>query len=506
MIIAVIPIRNFSESKKWILDHQNAVDGFEFRLDFMKIFDLSIIALLKEIAKCPIIFTLRKKSQGGECILAEKDRLDLIQQLCTLSPEYLDLEYDVSHEFISTITKSFPAIRLICSYHDFSNTPDNLDRILTKMQNPLFFTYKIATQAQSTLDALRILQFVQKNSKTHLLTGIAMGELGQCTRILAPVVGSYFNFVSVQNECNVPGQLTVSDAREIYYVQKHNKNTKIFALLGDPVEQSIGHFFHNQKISTLKKNAVYIKLKVHPDELSSVVNITKTLPFSGFSVTMPLKKTIVPLLDEVDLSVLNIGAINTIINNSNTLKGFNTDGFGAFNAVKKHVQTLPSTIILLGAGGTARAIAHAAKNWDMQIFIFNRTLAHAQLLADAVNGQAFSLSELHSIKQYPEALIVNTLPNNVNLFSVIPSVSEGSHQLARDCHGQTLRGLAMTTVSNFFSKNNIVLDCVYFPRETDFLKKAKEIGCICVSGYDMFIEQARLQLALWFPESSQDTA
>ncbi|MDX1900546.1 MAG: type I 3-dehydroquinate dehydratase [Gammaproteobacteria bacterium] len=501
MIIATIPILDFLSTKNLIERVRSEVDGFEFRLDYLKEFNLTLIKDLMHFAKRPIIFTLRKKTETavasargyevfsrGDPVFKSMDtpdpastaglrglamtrcheelRLNIIEQLCALKPDYFDIEHDVSIEFVQNCQRKFSTIRWIRSYHNYLETPKNLKGILESMQHACFSYYKMAMQARSTVDALRILQFGQKNA----LTAIAMGEFGQCTRILSRVIENDFHFVSVNERiATAAGQLSVEELKNCYHFHQHNENTRIYALLGDPVENSLGHVIHNQYIRENHLNAVYIKLKIRAHELAEAFLMMQTLPFSGFSVTMPLKEVIVPLLDEMDEEAKNMGAVNTVLKMKNGFKGFNTDGEGAMCAIKKYLPQLPRKMMVLGSGGAARAIIHAAKKEGMEIVIFNRTLERANQLAEHVKGRAYSLDELQQFNKISDAILVNTLPNGVIHFE-----------------------------PQNFSNEIPVMDCVYLPKETYFLAAARKAGCVCIPGEEMFLEQAKLQQRKWF--------
>jgi 3-dehydroquinate dehydratase/shikimate dehydrogenase len=164
-----------------------------------------------------MIFTLRNKSQGGFYLHNETQRLQDITSLCEISPDFLDLEYDISKEFLQKIHEVFPKIKLICSYHNFNETPQNLPSLLGDMQNPCFQIYKIATQANSITDSKRMLQFVKETHQTIPLIGICMGEHGKVTRILGPKAGNILNYACVSDElATAPGQISLKELVNIY--------------------------------------------------------------------------------------------------------------------------------------------------------------------------------------------------------------------------------------------------------------------------------------------------
>ena len=146
----------------------NQADGIEFRLDLFSPNDIEKLECLD--TDQPLLFTFRK------------EQLPLIDWLLSLKPALVDLEWDSAEVLLQKITEKYPTAKIILSYHNHDTTPENLEAILTKMQSPYAYAYKLATMAHSTLDALRTLHFVKTHPKIRL-SGICMGKHGQPTRI-----------------------------------------------------------------------------------------------------------------------------------------------------------------------------------------------------------------------------------------------------------------------------------------------------------------------------------
>jgi len=479
MLIAAIPVKNYLDAKDKIKQVIAQIDGVELRLDYLDRLNLDEIDQLRREFSIPLIFVLRKQSQGGYYPREESHRLSQLLALCALKPDYLDLEYDTPNDFIATLKRQFPDIKLIKSYHHFNETPLNLAALLQSMQDPHCHSYKIAVKANSTLDALRMLAFIQQHPNVRL-TGISMGEYGQCTRVLSPIIGNEFHYASLnESERTAPNQLTVTDLLSTYHFRQLNRQTKVYALLGDPIHLSLGHILHNQVIRLLGKNAVYIKLRVTPEELPETLPLCRRLPFHGFSVTMPLKETIVPLLDQIEPSSLPIRAINTVHLQQQKYIGSNTDGLGAIQALSATIPVRNQKLLILGAGGAARAIAYEAHRQQAQVIIVNRTLDRAKKIADELPCEAYELNN-SDVQKIPYTAIINTLPEKA--YSD-PGVKEFIQSLLP-------RRLAM--------------EIVYHPIFTPFVRLAQQAGCVCIPGYAMYINQALLQHQRWFnPNENQ---
>ena len=475
MLIAIIPVTDYLSAKQQLFQLSDRADGIELRLDYAPHWDIQELTALRQACTLPVIFTLRNQMHGGFYPYSEAQRLQTLSALCALNPDYLDLEFDVSEMYIQSIRNSHPAIKIILSYHNFAETPADLPRLFQSIYQPNCYAYKISTQAQTTSDALRMLHLVFALRNQHRVIGICMGEKGQCTRILAPVVGSLFSYAySDHAQTTAPGQLSLDELTTRYHYRELSPATKVYALLGDPVHLSVGHILHNQAMAMLEKNAVYVKLHITQLELPFALTALKQLPFWGFSITMPLKEVILPLLDEMDSDACAIKAVNTVVRKQQQWLGLNTDGLGAIRALSGQKALNLQTIVLFGAGGAARAIAYTARSLGAKVIILNRTLATAKKLADEFDCEAYELEAFTAMTSY--SLCVNTLPEKAFEDSAIQAVWH----------------------PNYILPGTVAMDIVYQPIETAFLRIAAAAGCRCIPGFQMYIAQALLQIQHWF--------
>ena len=185
---------------------------------------------------------------------------------------------------------------------------------------------------------------------------------------------------------------------------------------------------------------------------------------------MPCKIAVIEYLDEVDKKALEIGAVNTIINTNGVLKGYNTDWLGAVNSLKQKTDIKGKKVALLGAGGAARAIAFGISHEGGQLKIFNRTVEKAEDIVGKFGGEASSLKQVAEV---------------ADCEIVINSTSVGM-----DSDETPLK-------KEFFQKKQVVLDVVYHPWETAFLKDAKEMRAEVIYGTDMLVYQGAAQFELY---------
>lgn len=458
------------------------IDAIEIRFDYWKTLDITKIKALQQLLPIPMIFTIRNKEQGGYFQNSEKQRFKEIYKLASLKPAYLDIEYNLPDDFIDSIFTSYPDIKLIGSYHNFIETPNNLDKILNLLKKKPFHIYKIATYANNTLDALRMLIFIKEKSSQNNLIGICMGDLGVPTRILGKIVGNMVDYaVFDDNYKSAPGQVNLDILLKQYNYKNLNRNTAIYALLGDPVISSFGDIFHNNAFQLLKKDAVYVKLKISKYELAYALIYLKKLPFKGFSITMPLKELVYKLVDNTDDDTKNIRAVNSIIvKDKNKYYGFNTDGKGAATVLSKVINLSNKKVLILGAGGAAKAIAYEISKLGANLTILNRTIKKAKEISKLYYGStAYSLHQLPEVARQGYDIIINTIP--ISVYMSNPPIDKSS--IIPNCWAMDIN----------YQLNS----------ETLFLQMAKDKGSNCISGYSMFVHQAVLQLCNWFDVSPE---
>lgn len=448
------------------------IDGLELRLDAFSHIDLDALRAFLRKTSLPIMLTLRRHDQGGFFKGSEKERLKLLETLCELKPAYVDLEWDVPEEFRRKLFEAHFEIVFLSSFHDFSSTPVDLETAYQKINTPYAHIYKIAITAQSTLDALQMLAFVQKHSHEQKMIGIAMGEEGEATRILAPVVGCCLTYAALSSEeSTAPGQLTAQELQTLYRFRSLNRHTQVYGVIGDPVDKSLGAIVHNAVFSHADLNAVYLKMRVIKEELAAFISLARALPFEGFSVTMPHKETILPLLDQLSDDTQAIGACNTIVIEKIGLKGENTDGIGSLNALERVAPVAGKHMLVVGAGGAAKALTFEAMRRGASVTIINRTAKRAIEIAKTFGCRGGGWELFPEVCANGYDILVNCIPE--------------SDQIEEQ----------------WILPETLVMDMVYIPKHTPLLNKAKQKKCRIVFGNQMFAEQALEQERIWFADA-----
>jgi shikimate dehydrogenase len=254
--------------------------------------------------------------------------------------------------------------------------------------------------------------------------------------------------------------------------------TKIFAVIGDPIDHSLSPNIHNAAFKEKNLDCTYIAYRIPKGELAAGIEALKKINIFGFNVTIPHKVEIMKYLDKVDEDCSVIGAANTVYNENGVLKGFNTDMNGFLDPIKKRsVAIKDSKVLLLGAGGAARAIiAGFAKEKASSITIANRTKENAVSISEfarkiGLNANAISLDDVgNSASDYK--FVVNS--TSVGLKNEQSPISTDS-----------------------INKDSIVYDIVYLPINTDLIKKSKQNGATIIYGYEMLLGQAARSFEIW---------
>jgi len=263
---------------------------------------------------------------------------------------------------------------------------------------------------------------------------------------------------------------------------KISGKTRVCAIIGDPVEHSLSPVMHNAAFKELGLNLVYVAFTVTTKELKTAISSARSLGLRGLNVTMPHKNAVMNYLDEVDATAKSIGAVNTILNNQGKLIGYNTDGNGAMIALQENgVYPEKKKMLLLGAGGAAKAIAYQAAQDVDELVILNRTPAKAKELAEV-------LQKNFGKKVKDETLSSAVLENELETTDIlVNATSVGMHPDVN----------ISPVPSNLLKRDLCVMDIIYNPLETRLVMDAKAVGAKVVSGVDMLIYQGAVAFEVW---------
>ena len=260
--------------------------------------------------------------------------------------------------------------------------------------------------------------------------------------------------------------------------------TRICGLIGDPVEHTMSPVMHNTAYKMLGLDYIYIPFRVGPEQLAPAVDGLRALNVSGFNVTIPHKVSVIPMLDGLDPLAEKIGAVNTVVNNEGELRGYNTDAEGFLRALlEKGVEPGGKNIVVLGAGGAARAVVYKLAGRETGLTILNRRqeLDWAEDIAELIQedfGKAVKVMELRE-DNLVEALERADILVNATSVGMSPAGGESP------------------VPAGLLKDSLVVFDVVYNPVVTRLLGEAKAAGAQTIGGVDMLAWQGALAFEKW---------
>jgi len=263
---------------------------------------------------------------------------------------------------------------------------------------------------------------------------------------------------------------------------------RVCYLLGYPVGHSMSAVMHNVAFRELGLDYRYELKSVPPEKLSALVaSELRGTDFAGGSVTIPHKLAIIELLDWVDPSALRIGAVNTIVNEDGQLKGYNTDGIGALRGITEaYGDVEDARVVMVGAGGAARAVGYHLSTAVRELTIANRTLERAEELAASLAANPECRATVRSIPLERDALRAAIMEADI----LVNGTPLGMHPKTDDTPVQR----------EMLHPGLLVFDLVYNPIKTRLLREAEEAGAAILPGVNMLVYQGAAAFKMWTGE------
>ncbi len=421
---------------------------------------------------CPMIAAVRRVEDGGRWSRGEEERQLLLRQAVVAGFDWVDLETDVADAI-----PRFKGVKRVVSYHNLREIPDDLQDIYARMCQQDADVLKLSVRAQNPLDNLTVLKLIQSSKRPTVAH--CMGDLGVPSRVLSGKFGAPFAYCAFNKERGIaPGILSFDEMKNLYRYDRLNAETKVFAVIGDPVGHSLSPLIHNAAFGALELNCVYVPIRVPRPDLVDCLREFQMIPIEGYSVTIPLKESAATLTQQKDADSERTKAVNTLVRRSTDFAGYNTDCQAAIDALRSFMATYEEsprldgkTVLLLGAGGVARAIAFGLHREGALVVIANRTAQRGQKLAEEVGCRVADWAARHTI----------------NCDMLVNATSVGMHPNVDESpvHHSMLR------------ENMVIFDTVYTPETTLLVKEARSRSCHVLTGVEMFVRQAALQFKLF---------
>ena len=452
-------------------------DAVELRLDHLaEPPDAEHLERLLSDAPLETIATCRPKAEGGRFDGDELDRLNVLRRAAQLGADWIDVEQ-------ATPASRRPAAgRTLLSRHDLTGRPADLSDLAAALDASPAEVNKIAFAAGGPEDALCALDVLRDCRKPTI--ALAMGEAGVMSRILARKFGAFGTFAALSaGQESAPGQTTLTELTDLYRWHGITPDTAVFGVIACPVGHSMSPAIHNAAFEAAGLDAVYVPLLIRPGEenfrrFMDALLARPWMDWRGLSVTIPHKENALAYVGAAKCGELarKIGAVNTItIEPDGSLAGGNTDYAGALDALCGSMgmargDLAGRAVAVLGAGGAARAIVAGLVHCGADVTIYNRTVSRAERLAEELSCAAAGLDAL-------DALAAEI---------VINCTSVGMHPNVARCPLKAIPSCV-----------KVVFDTIYNPIETLLLARARQAGCTCVGGVEMFVNQAVGQFETW---------
>jgi shikimate dehydrogenase/3-dehydroquinate dehydratase type I len=417
----------------------------------------AVVAGALDGRRTPVIITCRARHDGGRFDGSENERLRILAEAIALGAEYVDVEWSADRRGLPRADRTV----VVLSHHDFDATPADLADRVHAMRAETTGPIKVAVMARTLGDCVRLREAVAGAGPR---IAIAMGGPGLVTRLCPFLFGSLWTY----SGSAAPGQTSARTLIERYRVRETSTSTAIYGLAGAPLAHSASPAIHNAAFAETGLDAVYVPLESADAE--DFDESARALGIRGASVTAPLKEALIPHLAEIDSTAFRVGAVNTLRRSATGWEGTNFDVAACLAPLaRREVPLLGRAVVVLGAGGAARAAARALADAGANVRISARRPDRAAALARAMGVEVAAWPPPPGWDLLVNATPVGTWPDET------ASPVDQSHLVA----------------------GSVVYDLVYNPAETALLQLARNAGAEVIGGLEMLVDQAIRQFEWW---------
>jgi len=470
-----------NKNRRWI-------DMAELRADYLTDDECLYIRRFPAMAGIPVILTIRRISDGGVYKGGEASRTALMARgIAFASPDvrknfaYIDLEEDLNVPSIEEAALAF-GTRIIRSLHNMKETVRDIPAKMAQIRKTGYEIPKIACMPQRLAEVSALFKETAALDYEHIVC--TMGTFSVPSRILAERTGSFLTYCSppgthLDSALTRLGHVDPIELNAVYNFRAIDENTKLFGITGYPLTYTSSPELHNAGYRKHGMNAVYIPIK--SESIEDALEFAETLGMNGLSVTIPHKESAALKITSLSEEADQIKSCNTLVRRADGWTGYNTDIYGFTKALLEflHVKNLRGKrVAIIGAGGAAKAIAHAVYKLKGKACVFNRTLSTARSLAQKYRFKYSILGpEGQKLLEKYSWLIIQT-------------TSLGMGAKAKDSSADPIEFYG-------FNGSEQVYDIVYVPEKTPLLYRAEKAGCRICNGYSMLTHQAHKQFELF---------
>ena len=445
--------------------------GCELRLDHLQDFaqfEFSLHQVLARLHAPQTIATCRREEAGGAFKGTVEQQAAVLAAAVRAGCQWVDIEIEsIKQAGLSLLEQFYPA-GVIVSYHNYRETP-SLGPIYRQLARLPVDMVKVATYAQHLRNNIQIRQLLKSHHRQNpKLVAVAMGTSGIPSRLLALLWGSAITYASPGNHAAVSGQVPAAIMRSVYRVERLDHRTQLYGVVGSHASISLSPAMQNAAFLAKHVNAVFLPCETN--QLPDFLAFARQAGLLGFAVTMPYKRGILRSLDWADPLATRIGACNTVAVQRGTWMGWNTDAAAVVEVLTKRLRLSGSRVLILGAGGAARAAAYALRAEGATVIVTARREEMGRKLARAVNGEVVSWEGAEELEV---DAVINATP-----VGMYPHVDSSPLDLAR-------------------LRVRVVFDMVYYPLATRFITEARGRGLITITGLEMLVAQGARQFEIW---------
>jgi len=451
--------------------YEAGADLVEIRLDHLESASDEMISMARKAVLGPAIATLRSSDEGGRSSLGRTARENKLRFVAGCDFEFVDLELDRDGALLSEIGEEEPRPVTIASKH-FRRPVGRaaVERALTRACAAADIG-KVAMPCDHAAHALMLaqvgLRFSRANRRFVL---VGMGQQGQLTRVCAREIGSALAYACLPGRQAAPGQLDIAAQRRLL-----DDSKLLLGLLGHPVSHSVSKPMQEAAMERASLTGVYLPLDFPPEHLNRLALRTLgRLGFAGVNVTIPHKAWAFRNSSRRGPAAAATGAANTLIFGKRTIAGENTDVYGFARLLEGKKDITHSTkVLLVGAGGAARAVAYVLRERGAKLTVTDKEMDRARRLARDFGARAVRLGQVRKEKVYFD-LVINCTPMGMK------GVSDES-----------------PVGPEFFDESNVLIDIVFNPPVTATMRLAGSKGARAYGGLEMLVQQGAESFRLW---------
>lgn len=448
---------------------RHGADAVEVRLDYFRNLKPAGLPKIRDACAGPTIATLRSTSEGGKSQLSADPRMEMLRAIIDAGFHGVDLETTNDTALLRELGERKDRPLIIASAHFDEPVSEDLITSTLTQACTLGDVGKVAMPCANAAQAVMLAEVGKKFSalrKKFVVVG--MGEQGKLTRICADRIGSSMIYSCVNGKEAAPGQLDVRTQKSL------SSKALVLGLIGHPVSHSVSREMQEAALKSRKIPGAYLPLDFPPGTLDRNALVTlKSIGFKGLNVTIPHKKTAFDIADRTDAAASSTGAVNTITFDDDEVVGENTDVFGFSKLVEGKIHITKNTrILVVGAGGASRAVAHVLSRLGARFMIADIESSRARELARTFGGDAVPVGRAMSAPA-PFDLVVNCTPVGM-----------------KGAPGNPVK-------SNLFKKGSLFVDIIYNPEITQAMRTARKAGARVQGGLEMLVQQGAQSFRLW---------